>query len=284
LDLCQAEAVLDVIHATNEEALRIAQKQLQGKLSEKIFQLSDNLLSILAHIESHIDFSDEDIEFNNNIIGMVKNVTDDIANIISTHKYRSALQHGIAVAIVGAPNAGKSSLLNALLRDERALVTDIPGTTRDFISENITIGGYCLRIIDTAGLRETQDVVESLGIQKTIDNIKSADLCLLVEDLSNPNQLSDEIINELSKNICILVKNKIDLIENFYDNQDENFIDDKYKFCRKYVTISAKNNTGIKARMQYSYSVPNTIINHILWQAKLQVLRLTKRYVPECQF
>lgn len=246
LDLCQAEAVLDVIHATNESALRIAQKQLQGKLSEKIFKLSDDLLSILAHIESHIDFSDEDIELNNNIINLVEKVQTDINDIISTHKYRSALQNGISVAIIGAPNAGKSSLLNALLRDDRALVTDIPGTTRDFISENITVGPYHLRIIDTAGLRDTKDVIENLGIQKTLDNIKTAGLCLVVEDLTHSSNLTSEVMHALSETVCVLVKNKIDLVDETNNTDIECELDKKYDFCVSSVKISAKNNTGIQ--------------------------------------
>ena len=239
LDLCQAEAVLDVIHAKNEEALHIAQKQLRGKLSEKIFQLSDHLLNILANIEAHIDFSDEDLELDSHIELSLKVVQKEIADILLSHQYRKALQDGIAVAIVGAPNVGKSSLLNALLQEERALVTDIPGTTRDFITENIQIGPYGLKIIDTAGLRDTSDVVEAMGIQKTIENIRLADLCLVVKDLSSPVKLNEDVIFELQKKKCITVYNKTDL---FHDDKPQNVRESSVDV----VYISAKNGDGIE--------------------------------------
>jgi tRNA modification GTPase len=160
IDLCQAEAVLDVIHATNENALEISQKQLRGTLSEKIFHLRDELLSLLAEIEARIDFADEDLEFDENILEKLGTALDEIAKIRDSHKFRRTLMNGISVAIVGPPNAGKSSLLNVLLSEERALVSDIPGTTHDFISENITLEGFLIKIIDTAGLRATHDNIE----------------------------------------------------------------------------------------------------------------------------
>jgi tRNA modification GTPase len=150
IDLCQAEAVLDVIHATNESALEISQKQLRGTLSERIFHFSDALLSLLAAIEARIDFVDEDLEFDDKIWDKLDETLKEIETIIDSHKFRKTLLHGISVAIVGHPNAGKSSLLNALLNEERALVSDIPGTTRDFVSENIIIEGFLIKIIDTA--------------------------------------------------------------------------------------------------------------------------------------
>ncbi|MDR2812607.1 MAG: tRNA uridine-5-carboxymethylaminomethyl(34) synthesis GTPase MnmE [Puniceicoccales bacterium] len=214
IDLCQAEAVLDVIHATSENALEVSQKQLQGILSEKIFHLSEILLSLLAKIEVYIDFVDEDFEFDGKILNKLDEMLSEIEKIIDSHKFRKTLLHGISVAIVGHPNAGKSRLLNALLNEERALVSDIPGTTRDFISENISIEGFLVKIIDTAGLRITDDEIERLGIKKTIENIRIADLCLIVVDQSNPIPLEEKIIAELQKKVCILVLNKIDLPKN----------------------------------------------------------------------
>ncbi|MDR1435365.1 MAG: tRNA uridine-5-carboxymethylaminomethyl(34) synthesis GTPase MnmE [Puniceicoccales bacterium] len=211
IDLCQAEAVLDVIHATNESALEISQRQLQGTLSEKIFHLDDALLSLLAEIEARIDFADEGLEFDEKILEKLIETLDKIEKIIHSHKFRRTLLNGILVAIVGHPNAGKSSLLNALLNEERALVSDIPGTTRDFISENISCEGFPIKIIDTAGLRATNDSMERLGIKKTLENIHRADLCLVVVDQNNPQPLEKETIAELGKKTCILVINKMDL-------------------------------------------------------------------------
>ncbi|MDR0590532.1 MAG: tRNA uridine-5-carboxymethylaminomethyl(34) synthesis GTPase MnmE [Puniceicoccales bacterium] len=241
IDLCQAEAVLDVIHATNENALEISQKQLRGVLSKKIFHLSDALLSLLAEIENYIDFTDEEWEWDEKISEKLGNVLGEIDEIMGSHRFRQTLFHGISVAIVGHPNAGKSSLLNALLGEERALVSDIPGTTRDFISENITIEGFLVKIIDTAGLRATGDTIELLGIQKTIANIRAADLCLIVVDQNNPQPLEEKMIGELKKKQCILVVNKIDLLGEF----SLNFYKKLQHFPR--VFISVKQGTGLDA-------------------------------------
>ncbi|MDR1907014.1 MAG: tRNA uridine-5-carboxymethylaminomethyl(34) synthesis GTPase MnmE [Puniceicoccales bacterium] len=239
IDLCQAEAVLDVIHATNRNALEISQKQLQGALSEKIFHLNDVLLSLLAEIEARIDFSDEDLEFGGEILEGLGIALDEIGKIIDSHKFRKTLLDGISVAIVGHPNAGKSSLLNALLNEERALVSDIPGTTRDFISENMTIEGFLIKIIDTAGLRATENEIEQLGIKKTIDNIRSADLCLIVVDQNVPLLLGEETVAELRKKACILVLNKTDLEKNSLLHSSE-----ELKIFPQ-ISISAKYGIGI---------------------------------------
>jgi tRNA modification GTPase len=239
IDLCQAEAVWDIIHATHESALEISQKQLRGTLSERIFHLSDVLLSLLAKIEAHIDFFDEDIEFDEKIVDKLGEALKEIEKIIDSHKFRKALIHGIAVAIVGHPNAGKSSLLNALLSEERALVSDIPGTTRDFIDENITIEGLLIKIIDTAGLRVTDDKIEQLGIKKTVENIRSADLCLVIVDQNAPLTLEEKIIKELQEKVCILVFNKTDLPKNSSLHPGEEWKNFPQVF------ISAKCGTGI---------------------------------------
>lgn len=241
IDLCQAEAVLDVIHATNKNALEIAQKQLRGALSEKIFHLNDALLGTLAEIEVYIDFTDEEWEWDEKISEKLEGVLLEIDEIMGSHRFRRALFHGISVAIVGHPNAGKSSLLNALLGEERALVSDIPGTTRDFISENITIEGFFVKIIDTAGLRATNDTIEQLGIQKTIANIRAADLCLIVVDQNDPQPLAEEMIGELQKKQCILVVNKIDL----FGKISSNFCKELRHLPRTF--ISAKRGTGLDA-------------------------------------
>jgi tRNA modification GTPase len=211
MDLCQAEAVLDLIHADSENVLEISQKQLQGMLSEKIFHFRDRLLSLLAEIEARIDFVDEDLDFDGGILKKLDVIVDEIDEIIGNHKFRKTLLHGIPIAIIGPPNGGKSSLFNALLQTERALVSHTPGTTRDFIRERITIDGLPIHIIDTAGLRTTADPVEQLGIQRTIENIATADLCLLVIDQNDPQNIGNEISTQLQEKQCILALNKNDL-------------------------------------------------------------------------
>ncbi|MDR0418187.1 MAG: tRNA uridine-5-carboxymethylaminomethyl(34) synthesis GTPase MnmE [Puniceicoccales bacterium] len=239
IDLCQAEAVLDIIHATNESALKTSQKQLQGTLSGKIFRLSDDLLLLLVEVESRIDFVEEDLEFDDKILNKLDEILDEIEKIVGSHKFRRTLFHGISVAIVGHPNAGKSSLLNALLNEERVLVSDIPGTTRDFISENIAIDGFLIKIIDTAGLRETDDEVEQLGIKKTIENIYAVDLCLIVVDQNSPLPLEKEVATKLQEKVCILVFNKVDLEKNSLP-----YFLEKLKIFPQ-VFVSAKYGTGI---------------------------------------
>ncbi|MDR2807127.1 MAG: tRNA uridine-5-carboxymethylaminomethyl(34) synthesis GTPase MnmE [Puniceicoccales bacterium] len=211
IDLCQGEAVLDLIHASNEAALEISRKQLQGALSEKIAYCSDILLSLLAEIEAHIDFVDEELPSDDSIAEQLNHISHEIDAIMDSYRFRKTLLHGVTVAIVGSPNAGKSSLFNALFGEDRVLVSPIPGTTRDFISENMTIEGILIKIVDTAGLHSTIDPVEQLGIKKTMQNIQAADLCLVVVDQNDPQPLPTTIIQELRKKICILVLNKSDL-------------------------------------------------------------------------
>ncbi|MDR2200938.1 MAG: tRNA uridine-5-carboxymethylaminomethyl(34) synthesis GTPase MnmE [Puniceicoccales bacterium] len=238
MDLCQAEAVLDLIHADNENALEISQKQLQGVLSEKIFHLSNRLLFLLAEIEAHIDFVDEDLDFDGGISEKLDEILREIDEIIGNHKFRKTLLNGIPIAIIGPPNGGKSSLFNALLQTERALVSHTPGTTRDFIRERIILDGLPIHIIDTAGLRTTDDPVEQLGIHRTIENIAIADLCLLVIDQNNPQPIGTEIISQLQKKQCILVLNKNDLPQTPLQ-----FPPELSHFPR--VSISAKRGTGM---------------------------------------
>lgn len=237
IDLCQAEAVLDVIHATNEAALTTAQRQLQGSLSHEITRLSEDLLNLLAELEAAIDFSDEDLPISPNIPLQIEASLQRIDGILQTHRYRERLLHGVAIAIIGAPNAGKSSLLNALLGEERALVSAIPGTTRDFIRENLVLDDIYIHIIDTAGLRDTRDAVEQLGIEKTLQNIRTADLCLLVIDQNDPQFPDSNILQELTE--CILVWNKSDL-----PKQQEIKVPSKLNDYPS-VTLSAKNQNNI---------------------------------------
>lgn len=241
MDLSQAEAVCDIITARSENALAVAQKQLAGALGEKINNYCDNLLQIIAEIEAYIDFPEDDLpaEESQNVQERLHQLIREFEELIETSAYKSLLQNGIKTVIMGAPNAGKSSLLNALLGEERAIVSPEPGTTRDFISEQIIIGPFSIRIMDTAGIHETTNLIEQMGIAKTITKIKEADFHILVIDRSVPCPiLSQEITDCLKKENTLILENKIDL-EPYA--QDAHFLPN-YHHCK----ISLKTNTGLQ--------------------------------------
>lgn len=214
IDLAQAEAVIDVITAKTEGGLDNALNQLGGVLSQQIKDIMNILISILAHIEASIDFPEHDIE--ELTIENVKNniliAKDNIKELLNTYDEGKIQREGLSTAIVGRPNVGKSSLLNVLLKENRAIVTDIPGTTRDIIEEYLNLGGILIKLIDTAGLRETEDVVEKIGVERTKEAIDKADLIIFVIDVSEKLTKEDWDIISLTKGKkVIVVGNKIDL-------------------------------------------------------------------------
>lgn len=218
MDLSQAEAVADLIASGTRSAHRVAFNQMRGGFSAEIKSLRNELLRFASLIELELDFGEEDVEFADRkelmlIVSGVKGMSDRLAD---SFRLGNVIRNGIPVAIVGKPNSGKSTLLNTLLNEERAIVSDLPGTTRDVIEDSIVINGIEYRFIDTAGLRETSDVIESLGIQKTKEKIMQAAVVLLVDDVSDQaasiNQragLVKEIITESDKRLVIVI-NKID--------------------------------------------------------------------------
>ena len=214
IDLTQAEAVADLIHARTDLALNAANEQLAGKLSQRINQLRDDTMHVLAHVEAHIDFPDEDIEPDtmDDLIQRLESAEAFIDQLLSTANEGQLIRRGIRVAIVGRPNAGKSSLLNQLLGHERAIVSDIAGTTRDTISEEAQIRGIPVVFVDTAGLQETDDVVEQEGVRRSRASLGQADIVLHVLDASEPLTPDDqERLAELADHKCIVVLNKNDL-------------------------------------------------------------------------
>ncbi|MCX7694525.1 MAG: tRNA uridine-5-carboxymethylaminomethyl(34) synthesis GTPase MnmE [Caloramator sp.] len=214
IDLSQAEAVIDLIRAKTSESMHIALEQSQGKLSQKIKDIMNRLLGILAHIEASVDFPEDDIEnvVSSKIINESNTIIQELENLIKNAETGKILREGLNTSIVGKPNVGKSSLLNALLEEKRAIVTDIPGTTRDVIEEYINIRGIPVKIIDTAGIRETQDIVEKIGVEKSKEYIEKSDLIIFMIDSSRPLDDEDLEIIELIKNKkVIVVINKIDL-------------------------------------------------------------------------
>jgi tRNA modification GTPase len=214
IDLAQAEAVMDVIRSRTELSLRMANEQLRGGLSSEIATLRDELISLIASVEAGIDFPEEDIE-----TGTGQPLADEISRIgaavdaaLSSFVYGRILREGFAAAIVGRPNVGKSSLLNALLKQDRAIVTEIAGTTRDVLEEYLNISGVLLRILDTAGIRHSHDLVEQEGVRRSLAAIGSADIVLVVLDGSLPLTAEDKrVLEEVRDKNTIAVINKSDL-------------------------------------------------------------------------
>ncbi len=214
LDLAQAEAVADLIHSRTELALSAANEQLAGKLSQRINQLRDELMNTLAHIEAHIDFPEEDIapDTRAKLEGRLERGIAFMDELLATANEGQILRRGIRAAIVGRPNAGKSSLLNQLLGHDRAIVSPIPGTTRDTIEETANIRGLPVVFIDTAGLREAKDEIETEGIRRSRESLARAEFILHVLDASEPLTAEDEqLLAEFAGKKRLLVRNKTDL-------------------------------------------------------------------------
>ena len=241
IDLTQAEAVADIINARTNLALSAANEQLAGKLSERINQLRDDTMHVLAHVEAHIDFPDEDIKPDtmDGLIKRLKKTKSFIDQLLSTANDGKLIRRGIRIAIIGKPNAGKSSLLNQLLGHDRAIVSNIAGTTRDTISEEAQIRDILVVFIDTAGLQETDDKVEQEGVKRSHDSIKQADLILYVLDSSKPLTPDSKLsLKDLANRKHILVLNKNDLPEALDPKSIEDF---------KTISISSINGDGIES-------------------------------------
>ncbi len=222
IDLSQAEAVADLIKSRSELAHRSSVLQLQGSLSRRVNDLLERLVDICGLVELELDFVEENISLTSagTLQEQLTNIASELESLVSSFSFGRLYRDGVKVVLVGRPNAGKSSLLNALLDQKRAIVTDIPGTTRDAIEESIVIGGLLLRLTDTAGLRHAEDLVEIEGVRKTVEQIKSADVCLYVVDIARREVDKDIEFIKHVKNIKngepfgeILVGNKIDLVE-----------------------------------------------------------------------
>ncbi len=215
MDLSQAEAVADLIASGSEAAHRLAMQQMRGGYSGEISRLRDRLIHFASMIELELDFSEEDVEFANRqeLINLVEDIRKLIRSLSESFRLGNVLKNGVATVIAGRPNAGKSTLLNALLREERAIVSEIPGTTRDTIEELINIEGILFRLIDTAGIRDASDKIEAMGVGKTMAEIKRSALVIYLFDLSSgtPKTLEEEL-NTLDAEVpVILTGNKSDL-------------------------------------------------------------------------
>jgi tRNA modification GTPase len=214
IDLAQAEAVMDLIRSKSERAMKVALKQVEGTLSRKIRELRQRLIELLAHLEVNIDYPEHDVEELTSafIRERCGEALGEIRRLLKSANEGRILREGITTAIVGRPNVGKSSLLNLLAGAERAIVTDIPGTTRDVIEEYVTVSGIPLRLLDTAGIRETTDVVERIGVERSRSALSEADLLLVVLNRSEPLHEDDrELLRQAAGRQAIVILNKSDL-------------------------------------------------------------------------
>jgi tRNA modification GTPase len=244
IDLSQAEAVIDIIRAKTELSMKAALMQSEGTISREIKTIRNKLLSVIAHIEATVDYPEEDME-EVTAVKVSEDVTDiigEIDTLLSTADEGKILREGLSTVIVGKPNVGKSSLLNALVKEKRAIVTDVPGTTRDAIEEYISIEGIPVKIVDTAGIRETDDIVEKIGVEKSKEKIDEADLVILMLDLSNKLSHEDrEIIKYIKNKKYIVLLNKSDL-----DGKIEK--EELKDLKSKYITnISVKTGEGLNS-------------------------------------
>lgn len=218
MDLAQAEAVADVIAADSKAALRVAQSQLRGEYSAAFKELRDALVRLSALVELELDFSEEEVEFASRemIIGLAESAIAKMSKLRDSYRVGNALKNGVPVAIVGAPNVGKSTLLNALLGEDRAITSDIPGTTRDTVEESIVIEGVKYRFIDTAGIRETEQMIERLGIERSLAKIRDAAIVICLLDATKKDE-SEQMLSKVESLIdsenqkIIVVANKSDL-------------------------------------------------------------------------
>ena len=218
MDLAQAEAVADVIASSSQAAHRVAMNQLRGKYSDKLHELRDELLQLTALMELELDFSEEDVEFadRSRLRALVDDAIAHTSRLADSFRDGNAIRNGVPVAIVGAANSGKSTLLNCLLGEERAIVSDIAGTTRDTIEETMVLDGVLYRFIDTAGLRDTADTIEKIGIDRAYRKLSEADIVLALIDATTAPQCARESLADIASRInpdqtLIVVRNKIDL-------------------------------------------------------------------------
>lgn len=239
IDLVEADGIMNLIESKNEKSRQLSINQLSGKVSKLIQDLRDNLISVISNIEVNIDYPEyEDIEVltNETIYPELLNFKKKLINIITKSKDSKIINQGINVCIIGRPNVGKSSLLNTLLEEDKAIVTDIEGTTRDIVEGKITLNGIILNIIDTAGIRETDNLVEKIGVEKSLDIINKSDLIILM--LNNNEPLTEE-----DKNLLNIIKDKTNIIL-----VNKNDLDTKIDYStlpNNIIKISVNNNEGI---------------------------------------
>ena len=244
IDLTQAEAIIDIINAKSTREAQESANQLEGYLSRKINEIREKIMDIMVNIEANIDYPEYDVEevSNKDAENKLKEIENELIKLSKTFENGKILKEGVKIAIIGSPNAGKSSLLNSMLKEERAIVTDIAGTTRDIIEEQISIEGIPFKVIDTAGIRDAKDKIEQIGIEKSKKAANEADVILAVFDSSVPlNDEDREILNLLKHKKSIIVLNKTDL-KQIVNNECKEIQD----VNTEVINISLKNNEGLE--------------------------------------
>ena len=284
IDLSQAEAVSDLISSNSENSHKIAINHIKGVFSNKIKELRKDLINLSSLLELELDFSEEDVEFANR--EQLENLLDEILSfnnlLLDSYKLNNVIKDGINVLILGKPNVGKSTILNGLLEEDKAIISDIPGTTRDVLEDTITIGGNLIRFIDTAGIRKTDDKIEKIGIEKALNQIEKAALILYVFDLNKTNvdALERELNNDLfNKKHIIYIGNKGDLkvskeVDLYFSNKklkkisanNNNDINKLKNHINNYITknlVSSDSSIMINERHYASLTNVNTSINNV---------------------
>ena len=248
MDLSQAEAVADLIASSSAATHRLAMSQMRGGFSKELATLRDQLLHFTSLIELELDFSDhEELEFadRSELCQLANNIEKVIARLVNSFNVGNAIKNGVPVAIIGETNAGKSTLLNVLLNEDKAIVSDIHGTTRDIIEDTVNIDGITFRFIDTAGIRETSDTIESLGIERTFQKLDQAEIVLWMIDATNAQaqitQLAGQLLPRCERKQLILVYNKADLVDNIQNSIPDNFPNNVQS-----ITLSAKKREHIE--------------------------------------
>lgn len=279
IDLAQAEAVADIINSRTEASLRGARNQLDGLLSQKVNFLRNSLINTSSLIELELDFAEEDLEFVSfdQVLKQIDEIESEIDRLISTYSFGRIIKDGINVALVGKPNVGKSSLLNYLLKEKRAIVSEIPGTTRDIIREEVNIDGILFTLYDTAGIRITDDEIEKEGVNRSVETIKNADVVVFLNDAQKgiSNKLFEKLKTLTDEKRIIIALNKIDL------TPDSKFACD--------IKISAKTGEGIdrlfsilkqKALGSETYSEKSAIVSNI---RHFEALKKTKEFLQNAR-
>jgi tRNA modification GTPase len=286
IDLSQAEAVIDLIRAKTDRAMNVALQQMEGRLSKLIRELRQTILETLAHVEVNIDYPEyEDIEEMTPRLMLEKAqyVREQIKKLLQTAQQGKILREGLATVIIGRPNVGKSSLLNALVHENKAIVTDIPGTTRDVIEEYVNVRGVPLRLIDTAGIRETEDIVERIGVERSRQMLKQADFILLVLNYHEPLTEEDERLFEMvaGMNFMVIV-NKTDLPKNIDMDKVKQLADG-----RPIIATSLLNEKGIDdlekaiSEMFFSGSVEAGDLTYVSNSRHIALLQRAKKAVED---
>ena len=258
MDLSQAEAVADLIASTNKATHQLALGQLRGNFSSELSSLRDKLLKMTSLLELEMDFSDQDVEFANRqeLLTLAETIDSRIKSLMDSFNTGNAIKKGIPVAIIGKTNVGKSTLLNRIIGDDKAIVSDVHGTTRDVIEDTINIHGVTFRFIDTAGIRDTQDTVEKIGIERTYKKIDEASIIIwLIDELPSDTEIND-IIQKTTDKKLIVVENKIDKDSN--TNNVHNALEEKLKGSNtKILRISAKKDIGVTDLLDVIYTSAN---------------------------